>query len=106
MNRALSYPAPQLLAKHSPTHGRREDCDRGTLWTDAEVAWLIKNYALLSIDVCASRLRRSANAVRAKAMTMGLSPVPPEDVLAKMIDAGRARMRQLANEISSEAAAE
>lgn len=75
--RHITYPAPQLLAKRSPTEGRREDDKRGAIWTDKEVAYLIANYRLHGPQRCAREIRRSEMSVRIKAHRMGLSSAPP-----------------------------
>ena len=59
-----SYPRPQELAENAETDDRKEDCSRGTIWTDQEIAWLTQNYPHLPGRMCAASLRRSENAVR------------------------------------------
>lgn len=91
MTRVISYPQPQLLTVSGPTHGRREDHKRGTLWTDREVMWLVVNYPKYTARYCAHHLRRSEEAVREKAQRMELrskshvSLVTMKDILARFL---------------------
>lgn len=61
--RSIRYPGPHKLAVHASTRSRHEDTDRGTLWTDAELSWLMANFQSRPVDECARHLRRSEQAV-------------------------------------------
>lgn len=60
----MSYPRPQELAEKAETAERKEDCSRGTIWTDDEIRWLAENYHRFPGKFCAKHLRRSYQAVR------------------------------------------
>lgn len=62
-----SYPRPQELAEQAKTDERKEDCSRGTIWTDDEVAWLAENYHRFPGKFCAEYLRRSPMSIRGMA---------------------------------------
>ena len=73
-----SYPRPQELAEDAQTQERKEDCSRGTIWTDEEVDWLAKNYRRFPGKFCAEYLRRSYNAVRIMVCRMKHGRVKPK----------------------------
>lgn len=52
------------MAEDADTTERKEDCSRGTIWTDDEIDWLRKNYHRFPGRFCAEYLRRSYTAVR------------------------------------------
>ncbi len=104
MTRPLSYAAPQLLAVYSPTVGRREDLDRGTLWTDREIAWLIANYAKKPAWYCGQKLRRSEQSVKLKAYRLGLDAEPPAEYLRDSVAEFKRGVRELAARLQAQAA--
>lgn len=66
MTRRLSYKRPSRLALHTTTNTRHDDTDRGTLWTQQEIDWLVENYGQSGSEECGRILRRSAQSVRVK----------------------------------------
>jgi len=66
MTRRLSYKAPSRLTVNVSTPERQDDTDRGSLWTQWEVDWLLRNYGCFTARDCAAMLRRSEVSVRIK----------------------------------------
>lgn len=60
----VSYPRPQELAEEAQTEERKEDCSRGTIWTDEEVHYLALHYGRFPVKFIAKHLRRSPMSVR------------------------------------------
>jgi hypothetical protein len=95
VTRQISYPAPSVLAVQSATTERHEDIERGTLWTDREVEWLVQNFSTKPAWYCAQILRRSAGAVNLKAYRLGLSAEPPAGFLEDSIAEFKQGVREL-----------